>query len=310
MVDEVRRRAACDQCHSQKIKCPRQDVSKICDRCMKARTPCVFKPFRQKKTPEEDVEGGTDTTVLLHNSRIPCRRKLTGLGQDVKRESGLPARRVNPLMYLQHPYNDFDNYNFGISREYSIDFSNVAIEEPDIFAFANEVPYRKNACLDRPPRGQSNLLHELEFGRPSAGVTHSGDMQAQSTWSDAQMLKTREPEPIPKIVCQFSQLNVDLSDHKSSLPPLSGHDEVSPDTEMETEIPPTNECILEDTFRLTQNLIQIYPTLLNLFINARPPSQVTTPDSDFLSTDNSGSDESSSSSDVPSPSMSSKPKPA
>ncbi|CZT07414.1 uncharacterized protein RCO7_07349 [Rhynchosporium graminicola] len=135
-------------------------------------------------------------------------------------------------------------------------------------------------------------------------------MQAQSTWSDAQMLKTREPEPIPKIVRQFSQLNVDLSDHKSSLPPLSGHDEVSPDTEMETEIPPTNECILEDTFGLTQNLIQIYPTLLNLFINARPPSQVTTPDSDFLSTDNSGSDESSSSSDVPSPSMSSKPKPA
>lgn len=49
MVEEVRKRAACDRCHSQKLRCPRRPGVEVCDRCLKARSSCVYSPFRQKK---------------------------------------------------------------------------------------------------------------------------------------------------------------------------------------------------------------------------------------------------------------------
>jgi len=55
MAEDIRRRrAACDRCHSQKVRCPKAPSQDICDRCTKARTPCIFSPFRQKKAYEAD----------------------------------------------------------------------------------------------------------------------------------------------------------------------------------------------------------------------------------------------------------------
>ena len=52
----IRRRAACDRCHSQKLKCPKAAGSKVCDRCIKARATCLYSPFRQKKDATVDAK--------------------------------------------------------------------------------------------------------------------------------------------------------------------------------------------------------------------------------------------------------------
>ncbi len=48
-AEDVRLRAACDRCHAQKVRCPRKQGEKTCDRCVKSGCVCVFSPFRQKK---------------------------------------------------------------------------------------------------------------------------------------------------------------------------------------------------------------------------------------------------------------------
>lgn len=40
----ARTRLACDRCHSQKLRCPKQPGSVICTRCLKANTPCTYSP--------------------------------------------------------------------------------------------------------------------------------------------------------------------------------------------------------------------------------------------------------------------------
>jgi hypothetical protein len=53
MVDDIRRRTACDRCHSQKLKCPKRPGADICERCFKAKTSCSYSPFRQKKVEDQ-----------------------------------------------------------------------------------------------------------------------------------------------------------------------------------------------------------------------------------------------------------------
>jgi hypothetical protein len=64
--DTVRLRVACDRCHSQKLRCPKAAGADTCDRCSKARTPCVFSPFRQKKEPcNENPKGRASMDAQL-----------------------------------------------------------------------------------------------------------------------------------------------------------------------------------------------------------------------------------------------------
>lgn len=53
MDDDIRRRSACDRCHSQKLRCPKRQGAVVCDRCVKAGASCIYSPFRQKKDPEK-----------------------------------------------------------------------------------------------------------------------------------------------------------------------------------------------------------------------------------------------------------------
>ncbi|KAJ9150448.1 hypothetical protein NKR23_g3846 [Pleurostoma richardsiae] len=39
-----RTRLACDRCHSQKLRCPKQPGSLLCTRCLKAGAACVYSP--------------------------------------------------------------------------------------------------------------------------------------------------------------------------------------------------------------------------------------------------------------------------
>ena len=44
MPAPIRNRQSCDRCHTQKLKCPKQEGSATCTRCMRAGAVCVFSP--------------------------------------------------------------------------------------------------------------------------------------------------------------------------------------------------------------------------------------------------------------------------
>ncbi len=55
----LRRRAACDRCHSQKLRCLKPSGSEICARCLKARVPCVYSPSLRGYRPAGDTATST-----------------------------------------------------------------------------------------------------------------------------------------------------------------------------------------------------------------------------------------------------------
>jgi hypothetical protein len=77
-TDDIRRRAACDRCHTQKTRCPKRPGEDVCDRCVKTQSPCVFSPFRQKKDPE-----GNPPESAVPNRQLAS--KSTGTRQKRKR---------------------------------------------------------------------------------------------------------------------------------------------------------------------------------------------------------------------------------
>jgi hypothetical protein len=95
MAEEVRRRAACDRCHAQKIKCPtRRQGQDSCDRCLKAKTPCFFSPFRQKKGPDEHQE--TDA-METHTFENPCEGDISSQSNPFR----LKRKRIGPGPQIQ-----------------------------------------------------------------------------------------------------------------------------------------------------------------------------------------------------------------
>ena len=185
----------------------------------------------------------------------------------------------------------FHNFNFGTSSQYSpLDFSISLPEHAGVFASTSEVQDRRNANLDRSLLGTSNLLLGPAFDKPKPSVSSSGNLQFSWPYGVTQPA----PDSAKSLVRKLSQLNVDLSDHKATLPPMSVHDDLPPD--LDVACPQSEEYVLEDTFRLTQNLIELYPGFLHLFVNCTPSSKSTTPDSDFFSTGMSENDGGSSSS--------------
>lgn len=92
-IEEVRRRFACDRCHTQKIRCPRKPGQAVCDRCTKAKAECLFSPFRQKKVNEEETEkdGGKDVNAAAIDGSI----KTTDISHVTSRKRARPSSDAN-----------------------------------------------------------------------------------------------------------------------------------------------------------------------------------------------------------------------
>lgn len=64
MSTQPRTRSACDRCHSQKLRCPKQAGSVTCARCSKAGARCVYSPPGTNFTPTDDINvTGVDVTM-------------------------------------------------------------------------------------------------------------------------------------------------------------------------------------------------------------------------------------------------------
>jgi hypothetical protein len=78
-----------------------------------------------------------------------------------------------------------------------------------------------------------------------------------------------EPESEIDCIRKLSQLNIDLFEHSNSLPPLSIYDTPPEDIARDSAYVGAKDYskyVVEDTFRLTQSLVDLYPTFLNAFL--------------------------------------------
>ncbi|KAH7631470.1 hypothetical protein B0T09DRAFT_356023 [Sordaria sp. MPI-SDFR-AT-0083] len=89
-------RLACDRCHSQKLRCPRQDKttkdtdgsSKPCVRCERAKVPCVFSP-RQRRT------------VIPKSAKVP--KKHTPPNRDIVDSADATPASTGPALTRTAP---------------------------------------------------------------------------------------------------------------------------------------------------------------------------------------------------------------
>ncbi|KAL1902012.1 hypothetical protein Sste5346_001718 [Sporothrix stenoceras] len=84
MVGPIKTRLACDRCHGQKLRCPKQSGSRVCTRCERAGVACIFSPIGKTSGafqngssngmspidtgfPAAELFGGTSDGVNLNN---------------------------------------------------------------------------------------------------------------------------------------------------------------------------------------------------------------------------------------------------
>ncbi|CZR61341.1 uncharacterized protein PAC_11237 [Phialocephala subalpina] len=308
MTDDVRRRAACDRCHSQKIRCPRQPGQAVCSRCVKAGTQCIFSPFRQKKPVDEaNRSGGTpiDHQDLDGNGQSSAIASSTSLTRQKRRRVASPQISTSPVVVSESPLQSLEPFNvddlgldwltdqYPLSQDFVVDpmFNDMNAEGQDTLSFlpgitspfgysvperdANPmVQYRKEANLSRAIKTSSALLLGTDDALLQSRPQESGAFTGR--W----MPDVEAPHPDPTTCMQrLSQLSSDLFEHSQALPPLSIHDPAyaDKDSTLQSAAKDYTRFVLEDTFRHTQTLIDVYPSFLLLTPQTTPRSRLHPP---------------------------------
>jgi len=136
------------------------------------------------------------------------------------------------------------------------------------------VQYRKEGNLTRSLKDTSHLPLNADGATPQS---HSQTPPfIPNAWISGTGVPILEPESVSECIRKLSQLSSDLYEHKRTIPPLSIHDPDPPGQEESLQIPDCGEYVLEETFSLTQSLIDIYPAFLSTFLN-HTSTQTSTP---------------------------------
>lgn len=98
----------------------------------------------------------------------------------------------------------------------------------------------------------SRILPQSRTGRGSPGSTGSTDSGSAST--------------IDSCIRQLAHLSIDLHEHEATIPPQSIHDSFLGPEELCRKYP----FSVDETFRLTQALVDIYPKFLGSFVKSSP----------------------------------------
>lgn len=87
------------------------------------------------------------------------------------------------------------------------------------------------------------------------------------------------PESTGQCIKKLSLLSSELFEHSQTIPPISIHDpdSVSKEKNIRAGADDYSQYVVEETFRLTQSLIDIYPIFLSIFLNHTPTSISTPP---------------------------------
>ncbi|KAN0095474.1 hypothetical protein V8E51_016185 [Hyaloscypha variabilis] len=304
--DSIRRRAACDRCHSQKIRCPRKPGQEVCERCQKARTPCVFSPFRQKKITEGDPEADESSVVTPASNEqndatgtnsSSTHRKRQRVQSTIERnepinfdegftilEGCVPVDTThgdamtdwmcNSMPAFQSfPDSTFDDLNLsGQTPFLSMDNTgswSSAFNEPPPKGIDGMIQARKEANMHRTIRSTSDLADNLG-PHPSPF-----DALGFSTTNGHLNFELLEPQSESDCIRKLSQLSTDLFEHSHTIPPMSIYNP-PPANAGEHGVPQGiqdySKYNISETLRLTQALIDMYPAFLNAFL-PHPTSQ-------------------------------------
>jgi hypothetical protein len=295
MAEDIRRRAACDRCHAQKVKCSFDSPGQtICNRCLKVEGACVFSPFRQKKVPEK--EGDVDAPISVspgsfsterddessevngannYNCKRRClstqpqRKESFDFDQDPMFER--PQPEIIEVMATPSP---FPSQSPHASAFYDLNWANqnpFQIMEVNNFVAVNAQEQSTNVERGFPPQNESALglvtkprtnFNVSEVPRPYSN--HEMPVGTSNRWARTELV---ELESKGDCIRKLSQINIELFEHSNTVPPLSIYD---PSSNLEDFLRYRSKYALEDTFRLTQGLIDIYPTFLDAFL--APPT--------------------------------------
>jgi hypothetical protein len=124
--------------------------------------------------------------------------------------------------------------------------------------------FLEGSSLDEASRTSNTLFDHTPNLPPS---TTRGGTGATRRYGHA--LELLEPEAEIDCIRKLSQLSIDLFEHSNSLPPISIYDTSLDDIEKDPAYLRAKyycKYAAEDTFRLTESLIDLYPTFLNAFL--------------------------------------------
>jgi hypothetical protein len=144
-------------------------------------------------------------------------------------------------------------------------------EQPVSPRIGNRAQSLKEANMSRTIRTTSNIAESLppqpNYRQLIGNVTKLG-----------LPFEILEPESESSCIRKLSQLSIDLFDHSHTIPPLSMYDSSSDNAQDDSIYFEPQTCQdysgyrVDETFRLTQNLVDIYPTFLSAFL-PHPMSQ-------------------------------------
>jgi hypothetical protein len=298
----VRLRTACDRCHSQKLRCPKPTGAEKCDRCRKARAPCEFSPFRQKK---EQNERGVETDKSSLQAQLASLEDRISMATEKSHSIiGAKRKRVGSVEKPEHPADGSSESSTTESSFFQLDqiISSTEItaganwSEYSLSLFDNSWPDHTFEDMDFGTWGQLPPATDLENHRnktafqlrdsPQSSPMRFFEPTSANTQPDPPVVPPRFPpkQSVPEcavnnlistvhpksekhLVHQLSQLSVNLYGHIATIPPQSIHDTLPDGARPEAH----TGYSVDQTFQLTQDLIDIYPVFIDTFLKKSSP---------------------------------------
>ncbi len=172
----------------------------------------------------------------------------------------------NPLpLCLDFPDSTFDDLNLdGQTPFFPTDFNNSlgSSHHGRTMKIDSRVQSLRESNLSRTFKSLSTVADSLP---PQHNFPES--IGTSANWGH--ILEVLEPDSESNCIRKLSQLSIDLFEHSNTVPPLSIYDPPPSNLEDNPVSPSPQDYSgyhIDETFRLTQSLINIYPTFLNAFL--------------------------------------------
>jgi hypothetical protein len=304
MADDIRLRAACDRCHSHKLRCPKKAGESTCNRCSKARATCTFSPFRQKKQIFTDNE--RDATINSATQLVSTHDNLEVVEDDrenkAKRKRTLESSLASGIDSTETV--DLSTSNtFGIVNSTTDNVLLPWVSDTDVTSsqvvstgysaadpnFDDEISEYFNidqSILELPSWNPSKELMPPYRIQPSTSLmlrdieplalqtdTNNWFVSPLSGYLDMpdsyELTAQSKPTQAPaSLVRQLSELSIELYECSLKVPPLSMYGTPLTVEEMNKY----SRFSLEEAVILTQKTINLYPIFLIALFGLRSKS--------------------------------------
>ncbi|KLJ08986.1 hypothetical protein EMPG_15594 [Blastomyces silverae] len=244
-------RSACDRCHSQKLRCERQEGDRSCLRCSRTDALCVYS-VRQRRT-------------VLRPPRSKRRRTRDG----VEGEDG--SRGLNISSQLENPFGSAvvveDN------STYPAAFDPTFGEWPEILQLPQDISVPGCDQLSLPDFSNSFVEPILPIPRYTGQTLTDRNQGIPGTLEDRPSMTIRH-------VRKLADLNVKLCEHAAKMPPVSAN--IS-----EIQISVASRIFeIDEIFGLIQTLLDVTS---DIYSHSIPPSETRPPAEGILPAPSSSS---------------------